>query len=388
LPGIQELLITPAALLPDAATLRHLTGLHTLYALSLSGRIRLELDSLPAGQMRKLALSRWFTKSLVPLERMTGLQQLQVDLFRDPLDPIVRMTDLRYLHVKGPAKGWAKLRECTLLEEAHLIDVQIANLRRWNTWEKLRILTLSGRGVKSLAGLEKCERLEELTLLNLNMTDLAPLRQLQNLKTLALRMVAGELDLSAVAAMPALRTLVIDDAADADLLHLPAIKILARAPHLEELVLFCTIVADGDLMPLSEIPKLRKVRLGSMIGGDVEKLHAARPDIEIDYKAPDPRLRALTEQVGGVTVRKPGRGLDQWSIFQSLAPALKLKTNYDAEATIKRELRKRNPDLAKRLDWDTEAGAMGVYANTEADIKEVAELINELLQAAAGHQHR
>jgi len=54
------------------------------------------------------------------------------------------MTGLVYLHVLGPAKGWVKLRDCPLLEEAHLVHVQIANLRRWNTWQRLRILTLGG----------------------------------------------------------------------------------------------------------------------------------------------------------------------------------------------------------------------------------------------------
>jgi len=388
LPHIRELLISSGAPLPETATLRHLTGLQTLYALPVSGTVRLDLDSLPAGQMRELALTRWRTKSLVPLERMTGLHQLRVDLFRDPLDPVSKMTGLVYLHVLGPAKAWAKLRDCTLLEEAHLIHVQIANLRRWNTWQRLRVLTLGGRGVKSLAGLESCQRLEQLTLLNLTMNDLAPLRELPRLKTLTLRMVAKGVDLASVAAVPKLCSLVIDDVADGEILHLPTVKPLARASEIEELVLFHTTIEDGDLMPLAELPKLRKVRLGSMIGADVEKLRAARPEIEIDYAPPDPKLQALREQVGKVTIQKPGEGLEQWSIFQSLAPGLRLKTNYTAEDRIKKELNKRDPELAKRLDWDTEAEAVGVYANTEADIRAVAELVNELLLIVAGSERR
>jgi hypothetical protein len=331
---IRELLILTGTPLPDAATLRHLKGLHTLYTLLASGTERLDLGSLEAEQMRELALSRWWTKNLVPLERMTRLRQLHVDLFHDPVDPVSKMTGLEYLHVLGPATGWAKLRECTLLKEAHLIHVQITNLRRWNTWQQLRVLRLGGRGIRSLAGLEKCQQLEELTLLNLNMTDLAPLRELPHLKKLTLRMVAKGLDLLSVAAIPRLQSLIIDDAAESDILHLPSVKPLVGLSGLEELALLQTTVADGDLMPLAELPKLCKVRLGSMIGADAEKLRAARPDMDIDYTPPNPKLQALGEQIGSVTIQKPG-----------------------------------------------------VYAKTESDIRSVAEVINDLLNTFMQKHH-
>jgi hypothetical protein len=86
--------------------------------------------------------------------------------------------------------------------------------------------------------------------------------------------------------------------------------------------------------------------------------------------------------VGGVVVRRPGRGLAQWSIFQSLAQPLGVATNYDAERRIRREVKARVPEAAKRLEWDTEGGAVGIYAGQEDDIRAVAEVINGLLGAA------
>jgi hypothetical protein len=381
LPNIRELLVTPWGPLPSAATLRHLTGLESLYALPTHGNSRLDLEAVPLAQMRNLAFTRWLTKSLAPLERMTGLEQLRVDLFREPLDPIARMKNLTYLSVHGPAKGWAKLRECTLLEEAHLIDVQIANLRRWNTWTRLRSLVLSGRGVKSLAGLESLQQLERLTLLNLRMDDLSPLRDLARLSELTLRMPLAGVDLGSVAALPQLRTLAIDDAAltDSDTLRIPTLQPLANGSALEELTLFCT-VEDGDLTPVVKLPRLRKLSLGPRIGGDVDALRAARPDILIDYTAIDPKWEKLKERVGKIAIQRPGEGLKQWSIFESLAPGLNLATNYAAESLLKKEVKRRNPDLAKRLSWDTEGGAMAVYADGEPDIRAVAEIINDLLR--------
>ena len=387
LPGIRELLLSHGAPFPDAATLRHLTGLDSFYADPLHGNVRLDLEALPAGQMRKLALSRWLTRNLGPLEKMTGLEQLKMNLFREPLDPVARMANLKYLSINGPARGWAKLRECALLEEAHFIDVQIANLRRWNTWKRLRHFTLSGRGVKSLAGLESCEQLEQLTLLNLRMEDLSPLRELSGLTDLNLRMPAGAVDLGSVATLPRLRSLVIDDAAEREMLRVPTLKTLAKASALEELTLF-GIVEDGDLTPLAELQRLRKIKLGPRIGGDVQALRAARPDILIDYTPPDPKWEKLRERVGEITIQRPGEGLKQWSIFESLALGLGLATNYAAESLIKKELKKRIPEIAKRLDWDTEAGAVGVYADAESDIRSVAETVNDLLRRAAEQSRR
>ena len=381
IPNIRELLFCSGASFPDATTLRHLTGLEALYS-TFGSDVRLDLDAIPAKQMRKLAINRWLTKSLAPLERMTKLEQLEADLFRDPLDPISGMKDLKYLSIKGPAKGWAKLRECRLLEEAHLIEVQIANLRRWNTWKRLRRFTLSGRGVKSLSGLENLESLEALTLLNTRTNELKPLRELRQLASLTLRMPAAGLDLESIAQVPLLRSLEIDDSSttDADKFCIPTLKPIENAAALREVVLRCA-VEDGDLTPLAKLPQLRKVKLASYIGTDVEVLRRARPDVEIDYTPPDPKWAKLRERIGRITIQRPAEGMKVWSIFESLAELLNVSTNYAAESLIKSDVKKRNPGLAKRLCWDTEGGAVGISADAEDDIRSIAEIINHIIES-------
>ena len=377
-PNVCELLLTYGTPAPDVASLRRFPALSALHMRWGAGEYRLDLEGIAAEPIRKLALNRWFVKDLAPLHRMNGVRQLHLELFKDSLEAVAGMPELEYLHVRGPAKGWALLRNCAKLAEAHFIDVQMANLRRWNTWKQLRKMTLSGRGVKSLAGLQASENLESLTLLNLNMSDLSYLRELPRLKSLELRM-ADRVDLESAASIPGLRSFVIDSSRrDGAFVQLTNLQPLRRASGLEELVLLETVIEDGDLLPLADLAMLKKVRLGSMIGADVEKLRIARPDLQIQYRPPDTRFDALKERVGRITIQKPGAGLEQWSIFEDLASLLGVTTNYAAETRIRREVRKRNPELARRLEWDTEAGAVGCYGNNEADIRIVAEIVNQL----------
>ncbi|HEV2689465.1 MAG TPA: hypothetical protein VGV35_12965, partial [Bryobacteraceae bacterium] len=364
----------------DTATLGKLSGIEALYIPHLSRDRPLDLSCLPAESMRQLAIWRWDAASLAPLEKMTGLRELDVTFFNESLELLSKMHALTFLRVLGPAKRWASLRECTQLEEASLVDIQMANLKRWNTWNRLRTVCLGGRGLKSLAGIEAWQQLESLVLLNFRTGDLAPLGDLMRLAEITFRMPDRSLDLAALARVPALRRLEIDETpiTENDIVRLPSLKPLARAPALEEIVLMGTCVEDGDLMPLAAIERLRRVRLGRDIGCDVDKLREARPDLSIEYTPPGGSKRK-SERVGEVNIYPPGNGIKVWSIFDSFAQALRTNTNYAAEQLIRREVKKTSAELLKRLDWDTEAGAVGIYAAEERDIRTVADVLNRLL---------
>jgi hypothetical protein len=381
LPSIRELLVTAFSDLPEPATLRQLTGLQSLY-FPFGTRRKLDLNDLPATQMLELMVTRWQVTSLAPLERMTNLVSLRAELFREPLDTIARMAQLRLLIIRGPARGWAKLRDCTQLETASFAEVDMANLKRWNTWKSLRELALTGRRLRSLAGLEASERLERLTLVNLHTLDLAMLRELPHLASLTIRMPAGRIDLESIGRSPSLRSLVIDQNVmnDRDIAHVPTLRDLSSARALEDLVLIGVQVDDRDLLPLVQLPQLRKVRLGQEIGADVDALRAARPELEVHYTRPPERRTDLAVRIGNVTINRPGDGIDTWWVFEDLAGLLGTSTNYAAEKRIRSAVKKRDPKLASRLEWDTEAGAVGIYAEHEQDMRQVAEIVNDLAE--------
>ena len=73
--------------------------------------------------------------------------------------------------------------------------------------------------------------------------------------------------------------------------------------------------------------------------------------------------------------------MKQWSIFANVSLMLHTATNHAAERLIRREIEEDDSELVKRLDWDTEAGAVGVYADAEQDISTVAEVLNRLLRS-------
>jgi hypothetical protein len=261
--------------------------------------------------------------------------------------------------------------------------MQMANMKRWNTWDRLRSLCLGGRGLKSLSGIEACQQLESLVLLNVRTGDLSPLCDLPRLGEITFRMPDRLLDLVSLTRVPALRRLEIDETpvADSDIVRLPTLTPLSRAPALEEIVLTGTRIEDGDLMPLASLESLCRLLVDGYIGCNIEKLREARPDLIVEYTPPDGPFETQSERVAQVNICRPGEGIEKWSIFDNLAQALRVSTNYAAEQLLRREIKRTSPELLERLDWDTEAGAIGVYAETEKDIRSVAEILNKLFPA-------
>ncbi len=259
----------------------------------------------------------------------------------------------------------------------------MANMKRWNTWQRLRALCLGGRGLKSLSGIENCRQLESLLLLNLRTGDLSPLCDLPGLTDVTFRMPDRSLDLASLARVKTLRRLEIDEApvTESDIVRVRSLIPLSQAPAIEEIILMGIRIEDGNLLPLANLEKLRRVRLGSEIGCDVEKLRQARPDVIVEYAPPASRTERQSERVGQVTIYRPEEGIAEWSIFDNLAQPLHLNTNYTAEQLLRREIKKTSPELLRRLEWDTEAGAVGVLAKTEEDIRSVAEVVNSLFQS-------
>jgi hypothetical protein len=71
--------------------------------------------------------------------------------------------------------------------------------------------------------------------------------------------------------------------------------------------------------------------------------------------------------------------MQEWSIYDDLADVLDVETNYAAEQQVRRLMKKIAPEVLRRIDFDTEAGGVGIYAKTEADIRAVATILGGIL---------
>src|SRR5437764_10559299 len=200
---VDELLLLGQTVVPDSETLRSLPGLERLWAGWAPGG-PFDVAALPEG-VRALGVCRHNLPAaseaaprFAELTRFAGLHHLALNHCwpGDSVAPLAGLPALVRLRADAPS-GWSALRACPALEDVSAIGPRMANLRAMRTWTRLRTLTLTGGGVRPLAGMEAFAALERLRLVMLTVTDLAPLAELPALR----RVVAfGEVS-DAVAAL-------------------------------------------------------------------------------------------------------------------------------------------------------------------------------------------
>ena len=61
-----------------------------------------------------------------------------------------------------------------------------------------------------------------------------------------------------------------------------------------------------------------------------------------------------------------------------------MATNHEAEASLQAVLRRRDPMLLRRLDFDSETGGVGITASVHEDIRTVATWLASMFRSASG----
>lgn len=334
IPQVRELLLVAMGRLVDIDTLGCLPGLNTLCVLYwIDG---FDPRRLPQG-LEALRIDRTsLPDGLSSLSRLTNLRKLDLRTGypKDSMRPLSTMTRLTHLKAENVKAAWTSMAGCTELEEVDMTP-RLDSLRPFKRWTKLRKLTIRGRGLKSLDGIEQFENLESLTFHGTAFRDFSLLARLTKLREV------GEGNVGWCAA-------------DAES-HAQFRRILCALPALEK---YSALSLHRDM---------------------ADALRETYPAIEIVYQDIIEPSDIIADSNGNVTVHAPEGEMKQWSIFESLADRLDLPTNYDAEKLLKRELKAKHPDVLKRLEWDSEADNVGVYAASEADIQVVAAIANELI---------
>ena len=380
LPHMSELLLFGEAVMPDAETLGNLPALERAWLTLARGT--LETDVLPRN-LRALGVGRHHLPSsggdpLAALSRFSELRRLKLwgCLPKDSVEAIAPLVHLVELRADAPL-GWARLRTCTALENVSAIRPRMANLRPLRAWTNLRRLTITGSGLKSLAGIEAFTALEQLRLVMVAIDDLSPVQHLPHLAEVDLTGVDRVRTLDAFGSLPALRSLSVQRAgADyEDIVHVATLQPLKSVRTLEELVLQGAFVDDGSLAVLADLPALRHVVVCGDLGDAVSSLRHARPDVDVTWD-PGPRMPP-GERVGTVLVRPPVDQSLNWWIREDLTARFGVRTNAGAERRLRRVIQGTDPELLRRLNFDTEADAVSITAS-EADIRATAEVITRI----------
>jgi hypothetical protein len=386
LPWLRELLLVGAASrkVPDPETLRNLPRLETLWAGQGPYANALHVESLPADVLRHLAIERALLRlkggpaGPDALVRFGHLRHLVLNgaYPTDSLAPLAALTELVALRADARI-GWPALAGCAKLEDVEAYRARLTDLRPLRTWTRLRRLTVSMGGLTSLEGIAAFEALDRLTLIALRLDRLSGLSGLPRLEELRLIHLRRLHDLGPLGRMPALRRLEIRGGrTPAETIRVNSLRPLATATSLEDLVLDHATVDDRDLRPLVELPALRRVALFGELEREATELRASRPDVEVSLRKT--QIGPTGSDVEQVTIHPPLLGRTRWWVLQDLTDVLDVETNAQAEALLRAATADVDPGLAARLEFDTEADAMGVDAPTEADIRSVAGIINQL----------
>ena len=256
------------------------------------------------------------------------------------------------------------------------MDASLANLKPFKAWRKVRSLALSGRGVRSLEGIEALESLEELFLGGTGIRNLQPLAEAKNLRLLKLSHCDRVEDFSPIGELKNLRSVVIRLGNISTTAHVSNIRFLAGLDRLEEFELRGVVIDDGRLDVLFDLPKLRRVMLLGKFGHQMERLRRHKPGCDIEVTPPAAESAVESIQAGFVTIRKYEEG--PWSIFQDLTDLLNVENNFVADTKIRQTIKGQDADLLHRLKFDPDADFVSITAKTEADIQRVAQVIEYL----------
>lgn len=380
LPSVTELLfVETAPLVPEPDFFGLLPNLHTLHAMTVSHKRKLTLSALTGLGIRELAVvwDRLVPGEVRDLGAFTELRRLALRAGPgDTIEWVGRLRKLEYLWLDGGRSGWRRLTDLDRLEELVLWDAQLRDLHCLDGCMSLRSLWLRGRRVKSLDGIGSLPALESAWLEVLGIPDLAPMKGLQTLTTLELSGLGLD-DLRPLAGLPSLRSLTLSGAHGS--WQVNSLAPLSSLAQLQVVQLRGARIGDRDLAPLRGLPNLKRLELfpSGYLGDKVPRFRKARPDVTIE--AQDDAAEA-TLSIGPVDIHPPSSEIRDWWFLQDLTAVLGTDTNAEAEAHLQHAIGRRSHDLLGRLRFDSEAGAVGVAADSEADIREVAELIAELTQ--------
>jgi hypothetical protein len=252
-------------------------------------------------------------------------------------------------------------------------------------------LTIEGSGIRSLRGIERFTSLHTLALNGLRGVDLGPLESATSLNTLIIDR-PNDVDFSALERLTSVEQLLIETNSEeagkavarldfSGLTRLGVLQLLGRSPGARLPV---------DLEWVQGHACLSNLYLNGFwpLGRSLEEFYALVAGVEDVFI-----LTTNREEIARVAHTRPPRNVYVDTLFVNesgpeisevdgqlylaadLARSRDLETNYDAESQLRAHLEREAPNIASRLDWDTEADQVVVLSDDRQALQHVCEVL-------------
>lgn len=365
LPQVRELMVTSGVRPPGNDVLRWLPNLRALCLGRGPADPKIDLRVLATmPYLEDLRFDASAVPTIEPLANMTGLRRVRIENHTfESIAPLSAASGLRFVAV-GWWKGMHRLGGLTELEQVELNEGTVRSLRPFRQLAQLRSLTIFGRRIRSLDGIEGLSALEDLFLYNPGIEDLAPLINLPRLRRLRLDLPTRVADFSPIGRLSNLEELIIHMKGGQSV-AMPRLRDLASLRSLRGLAL---TRADGNgWHALLELPRLERLLLYASVDSDA--LDALR------RRFPEGRLDIRPIPSAGSRLEPQELPDGRWSIYADLRGLLRTEDNFEAEHRLRARLEQADPQLLERLELDSEADGLGIVGLTEDDIRQVIRVL-------------
>jgi len=323
---------------------------------------------LEALSLRDRSLESW------PEMRERSIKRLRIDWSGQSLSAlpqsIVRLS--LGASLKADVALLAPIYDLPRLRSLTLRNIRLASLRDLSKARSLEEVTVSTR---SLKGVGQLQGLRSLRIEGVSCPPLSELASNETLQTLEIRARQPPADLAAIGALRNLRRLVLDFGDLYDIVDIESVGFLRSLPHLRDLEILTVRLIDQDLSPLDALSDLAVLRLVGDFGSDIARVSSRTSE----------GLKTVIHPVG--TGPTPGfitpiKIDGVWTLFEDLTTLLCLETNYEVEKEVKTALKVAAPDVAGRIEFDSEAGTFCARTSSRADSEVLAQVIRTLIADA------
>jgi len=223
------------------------------------------LESLP--WLRELEVLTWTDLDVSPINSLTRLEDLNIELSQVGVLDYASLKNLKSLAIPW-GKAHVRLAEATSLRALGLSKYKSANLGILSRMSGLETLRLFGSSIESLDGLQDCLKVKSVMLVDCRrVKDYSALYKLPHLTELHLHSVLPVGDLEFLRKLPTVKSLALDNVGP-----VPNLEAVLSLKDLEWIHLAgTTVVMDGNISCLDQLPKLEKIWMDNKRHYDIKR---------------------------------------------------------------------------------------------------------------------